>query len=172
MTCLPTIFLLNHKSYSLKILLVIHAIKTVAFLINYDSILWVPVILQARLMVIQVFLYFPLVYCFVLRILSSIIFQNSIDSSILYISLFIYRLITFQIFCNSSSIINKLTVLAYLCYLYFLILCLVLKWSNYLVKNLDIFWSIYYDNFCYNIITIFFKILFITSIITFNIIVI
>lgn len=90
-------------------------------------------------MVIQVFLYFPLAYCFVLKISSGIISQNSIDLFILYISLFVYGLITFQISCNSSLIITKSVVPAYLCYLYFLTLCLTLKLSNYLDKNLDIF---------------------------------
>ncbi len=90
-------------------------------------------------MVIQIFLYFPLAYCFVLKISSGIIFQNSIDLSILYIFLFVYGLITFQISCNSSLIITKSAISAYLYYLYFLTLCLVLKLSNYLDKNLDIF---------------------------------
>lgn len=85
-----------------------------------------------------------------------IIFYNSIDLFILYTFLFIYRSITFGIFCNFFLIIIKLIALTFLCYLYFFILYLTLNLFNYLIKNLNIFWFIYYSNFCYNIITNFF----------------
>lgn len=93
------------------------------------------------------------------KVLFIIIFYNNINLFILYKFSFVYRSTTFQIFCNSFSIIIKSIALTFLYCLSFFILYLTLNLFNYLIKNLSIFWFIYYSNFCHNIITNFFCIL-------------
>lgn len=129
---------------------------------NYGSSLWVPVILQEKLIVIRSLLCFLLAVCLVPRVISGIIFQNNAASFILYISSLLYEPTISQISCNYFSTTTKLTAPAFPYYRYFLILCLALKPFNHPVENLGISGAAYYGNFPNNIVAIFFKILPIT----------
>ena len=73
-------------------------------------------------------------------------------------SLFIYGFTASCISCNSFLTTTKLIDLDSLYCLYFFILCLALKPSNYLVENLGTSWSIYCSNFSHNTAAISFKI--------------